>query len=139
MSCLDMLTDAEFLAQFRAGTLDPREFDHRGHVRAGWLYLTQLPTEVAIERLAEDIQRYATGLGAAGKFHRTITEALMRLLASHLPHEKQLSWEQLLERHPIILNDARGLLLRFYSESQLASPEARTQFVPPDRRPIPTD
>jgi len=132
-----MLTDREFLDMFRAGTLDPRDFDHRGHVRAGWLYLGELDLEGAIEQFVRDIQRYATGLGAAQKFHRTITEALLRLLASHLAEERQLSWRELIERHPIIVEDARGLLLRFYSPERLACQAARGEFLPPDVRALP--
>jgi len=135
-----MLTDAEFLEGFRAATLDPSHFDHRGHVRAGWLYLTELPEqpiEQIIERLSQDIRRYATSLGAASKFHRTITEALMRLLASHLPAERALGWQELIARHPIILQNARGLLLRYYSEDRLQDPQARDVFLLPDREPLP--
>lgn len=137
-----MLTDAEFLAAFRAASLEPSEFDHRGHVRAGWLYLTELPEqalELIIERLSEDIRRYATSLGAESKYHRTITEALMRLLASHLPAERGLSWQELIARHPIILENARGLLLRYYSEDRLRDPRARSEFLEPDRKPLPHD
>jgi hypothetical protein len=134
-----MLSDEAFLAAFRTATLHPAEFDHRGHVRAAWLYLSELPVELAIERLSEDIQRYATALGAANKFHRTITEALMRLLASHLPLERALGWQELIARHPVIVEDARGLLLRYYSEARLADPYARGQFLTPDRAPLPVD
>ncbi|HEY6556589.1 MAG TPA: hypothetical protein VI072_04920 [Polyangiaceae bacterium] len=41
---------------------------------AGWLYLKALPVDAAIERLSEDIRRYAEHLGAAHEFHRTITK-----------------------------------------------------------------
>lgn len=135
-----MLTDAEFLQAFRAASLDPSEFDHRGHVRAGWLYLTELsgqPLEQVIERLSEDIRRYATSLGAESKFHRTITEALMRLFASHLPAERELTWQELIARHPVILENARGLLLRYYSEERLRDARARVEFLAPDRKPLP--
>ncbi|MBK8251774.1 MAG: hypothetical protein IPK82_03795 [Polyangiaceae bacterium] len=137
LSSLQMLSDDEFLAKFRDCTLPPAEFDHVGHVRAGWLYLAEFPLEVAVERLSDDIRRYAKHLGAEGKFHRTITEALMRLMASHLPAERDLTWQQLIERHPVVVEDARGLLLRFYSEELLASAQARGGYVPPDRRPLP--
>ena len=81
-----MLTDEEFLAGFRDATLDPAHFDHRGHVRAAWLYLAEL-----------------------------------------------------IARHPIIIENARGLLLRYYSEERLADPSARAVFLPPDRQPLPVD
>ena len=132
-----MGTDQDFLASFCACSLPSSEFDHRGHIRAAWLYLAQWSPEEATERLSADIQRYASRLGAEGKFHRTITEAMMRLLASHLPEEAELTWEALIERHPIVVEDARGLLRHFYSEQRLSDPEARTHFLPPDRNPFP--
>lgn len=134
-----MPNDVDFLSQFRACTLDPTEFGHRGHLRAAWLYLTQLPTPDAIQRLHADIRRYAESLGAAHKYHRTMTEAWMRLLASHLPRERHLSWQDLIVQHPIVVDDARGLLLRYYSEERLSHPGARTSYLSPDRRPLPVD
>lgn len=134
-----MVSDAELLSRFRDGTLEPADFDHRAHVRAAWLYLTQLSTEVAIERFTADIERYARQHGAAEKFHRTLTEALLRLLASHLPRERTLGWQELIARHPIILDDARGLLGRFYSPARLHCAEARTRYLAPDLAPMPVD
>ena len=132
-----MQDDQQFLQALRNCTLPRSAFDHVGHVRAGWLYVTAMPTTEAIELISEDIQAYATHLGARQKFHRTITEALMRLLASHLPAERALTWKQFIDRHPIVIEDARGLLLHFYSESRLATPQARSQFLQPDLRPLP--
>lgn len=133
-----MLSDEEFLLSFRDCTLPPEEFGHLGHVRVGWLYLTTLPTEAAIQQLSNDIRRYATHLGAEQKFHRTITEALMRLMASHLPAERDLTWQQFVARNPVIVDDARGLLLRLYSEERLASAQARTAYLSPDLQAMPT-
>jgi hypothetical protein len=132
-----MMGDDEFLRRFRDCTLPPDEFHHLAHVRLGWLLLTTRTVDVAIEQLLEDLRRYAAHLGAERKVHRTITEALMRLMASHLPSERELTWQQLVERHPVIVEDARGLLLRFYSDKRLSSSHARTSYVPPDRRPMP--
>ena len=133
-----MLSDEEFLGKLRDCTLPPEQFNHRSHVRLGWLYLTTLPVDEAVERVSEAIQRYAQHLGAGSKFHRTITEALMRLLASHLPAERELTWQELIERNPVIVEDARGLLLRLYSEERLSSAQARSSYLAPDRRPMPT-
>jgi len=133
-----MLRDEDFLQKFRDCTLPAEEFGHLGHIRVGWLYLTALPTEAAIAQLSDDIKRYATHLGAQQKFHRTITEALMRLMASHLGREGGLTWQQFVAHNPVIVEDARGLLLRLYSEDRLSSAQARTSYLSPDRQPMPT-
>jgi len=131
------MDDATFLNRFRDRTLDPAHFNHEAHVRAAWLYLTSMSTEEAIARFSADIRSFAEGLGAHGKFHRTITEALMRLFASHLVQERHLTWQQLIETHPVVVNDALGLLGRFYTNQRLHSEQARKRFVKPDIAPLP--
>lgn len=119
------LDDAQFLASVADGSLPASEFGHRQHLRLAGLHLQAAPLEIAIERTCADIARFAAHHGAPAKFHRTITEALLRLMAALGPHDAAL------------LEDARGLLARHYSPTLLASPEARLRFVPPDLLPLP--
>lgn len=117
--------DASFLAAIASGSLPASDFDHRQHLRLARLHLQGAPLEVAIERTCADIARFAAHHGAHAKFHRTITEALLRLMAAPGADEAALH------------DDARGLLARHYSPTLLANPEARLRFVPPDLLPLP--
>ena len=119
------LDDTEFLASVADGSLPAGDFGHRQHLRLGWLHLQSAPLEVAIERTCADIAGFAARHGAHAKFHRTITEALLRLMAARGPDDAALR------------EDARGLLARHYSPTLLASPEARQRFLPPDLLPLP--
>jgi hypothetical protein len=119
------LDDAQFLAAVADGSLPASDFGHRQHLRLGWLHLQTASLEVAIERTCADITRFATHHGAHAKFHRTITEALLRLMAARGPNDAAL------------VDDARGLLARHYSPTLLATPEARLRFQPPDLMPLP--
>ncbi len=119
------LDDTTFLAAITGCTLPASEFGHRQHLRLASLHLQAAPLEVAIERTCADITRFAAHHGAHAKFHRTITEALLRLMAARGPEDAAL------------LDDARGLLARHYSPTLLTSPEARLRFIQPDLLPLP--
>lgn len=117
------MDDQAFLSSFERCTLPKAYFNHTGHVRLAWLYLERHPFDEAVARTCAGIRAYATHLGAAHKFHRTITEALMHLLRMH--------------GREAVLADAGALLARHYSPQLLASSAARDGFVPPDREPLP--
>jgi hypothetical protein len=76
----------------------------------------------AVEQTCATIHAYAAYLGAAGKFHATVTAALVRLLHA---------------RGPAALADARAVLARHYSAGILDSAAARATFLPPDLEPLP--
>ncbi len=153
------LSDGEFLAAFETATL--ADFHHSDHIRAAWIYLRRLPFPQASERIVESLRHFAAVKGAHQKYHETITQAWMLLVAGALEHDSQAAGERTLSSeagpdtlsvdsptghaansfaafaaaHPELL-DARALD-RFYSSQLLASPAARTGFVPPDLTPLP--
>lgn len=116
------MDDEHFLSGLEACTLPSEHFNHAGHLRLACLYLARHPLDEAIERTCATIRAYATHLGAANKYHATITIALVRLLHAH---------------GPAALIDARALLALHYTEAMLASSAAQTAFVPPDLAPLP--
>jgi len=132
-----MLTDDAFLAALTDCSLPAADFGHREHLRLAWLHLRRAPLDAAIEACCADIARFATHHGATGKFHRTVTEALLRLMAQGGAADLTLDWPGFQQRNATLLADARGLLARHYSPTLLASPEARRRFLPPDLLPLP--
>jgi hypothetical protein len=131
------LTDDAFLAAFLDCSMPPAGFNHRGHIRVAWLLLRRLLLEAAVAQTCEGIARLAAHLGVPGKYHRTLSEALVRLMAQGGATDPARGWEDFLRANPRLLDDARGLLARHYSPERLALPEARTAFLPPDRLPLP--
>ena len=77
------LEDGQFLAGVESSTLPKACFRHADHLRLAWLRLRSLPVEEAVVKVKRDIFAYATTLGAAHIFHHTVTEAWVRLLATH--------------------------------------------------------
>jgi hypothetical protein len=131
------LSDDDFLAAFLDCSIPPGAFDHRGHLRVAWLLLQRHPLDEAVERVCDGIARLAAHLGVPGKYHRTLTEALVRLMAHGGAASAELGWEEFLRANPALVSDARGLLARHYTPERLESAEARARFVPPDRLPLP--
>jgi hypothetical protein len=131
------MNDDDFLRSLEDCTLPPQHFNHAGHVRLAWLQLRRLPFEQAVERTCTLIRAYATHLGAAGKFHYTITAALMHLLREAGACEAQLGHEAFLARAAPLLSDARARLAQHYSDELLAGSAAREAFLAPDRTPLP--
>lgn len=125
------LADDEFLAAFHACTLDPTLFRHGDHLRLAWLYVHRGPLEEAVLRVRTEIKAFAASHGASQKFHETMTEAWVRLIATH----SESSFENFIKENESRLNGA--LLHRFWSPEVLASDEARVAWVPPDRHPLP--
>lgn len=138
MLAADRLSDEAFVQAFESLQLDPATFGHRQHLRLAWIYLERLPLREAAHVCANRIREFASHHGAPQKFHLTLTLAFM-----HLVHERRQQvpagedFDSFCVRNPDLLGDARGLLARYYSETALADPAARFEFVPPDRQALP--
>jgi hypothetical protein len=130
------MTDDDFLAQLHGLTLPPAQFNHLGHVRLAWLCLKRHPVEDATALACGTIAAYAASLGAAGKVHRTITVALMRLMHA-AGARRYASWSAFADAHPDLLTGAHERLARHYSAALLASEAARASFVAPDLQALP--
>lgn len=137
MSTLETLSDDEFIAAFLACGLPPSAFDHLGHLRMAWILLQRLPLEDAVEAACQGIERFAAHLAVPDKYHRTLSEALARLMAYHGGADPARSWPDFVAANPALVRDARGLLERHYSPGLMASAEARRRFLDPDRMPLP--
>ncbi|MCE4556685.1 hypothetical protein [Pelomonas cellulosilytica] len=129
--------DEAFLSAITRCDLPPADFGHLQHLWLAWLHLRRTTLPEAIERTCTDIDRFARHHGARDKFNRTLTEALVRLMAGRGATQATLDWAGFQHRNADLVRDAAGLLARHYSPTLLASAEARRQFQPPDRLPLP--
>jgi hypothetical protein len=77
--------DRDFVRAFEDCTLPPEQFPHRAHVRLAWLYLREGSLLDALPRFVEGLKRYAASLGAATKYHETVTWAYMILIHERMP------------------------------------------------------
>jgi len=125
-----ILSDSEFINKIENLKLDPSEFTHVGHLRLGWLYLRSYDLEVAIVKTCETIKTYAESLGASTKYNRTITEALVIILASRMNSES--TWNLFVESNKDLRDNCLSVLECYYTSGLLMSDEARLNFVSPD-------
>lgn len=123
------MRDEEFVAAFEACTLPPSQFDHRNHVRLAFLYLQEAPLLDALTRFRDSLQGYATSLGAAAKYHETITFAFLFLIHERMQHASWTSFDEFADAN---LDLFAPILTRYYREETLASELARRVFVMPD-------
>lgn len=110
-------------------------FGHRQHVELAWRYLAGHGAGQAADSVAAAIRQVAAAHGQPDRFHETITRSWVRCVAVHQERWPGATFGEFLDRNPQLLDP--GLLGRFYSPGLLASPEARGQWVTPDRRPLP--
>jgi len=126
-----MLSDAEFLEQFDAGTLDLASFDHEAHFRAAWLCLRAAPFRDAVGRLRRGLKRLAISAGTPQRYHETITVAYTRLIHRQMRLLNDPPWEEFKARSTELLSPDLGALRALYGATTLDTPEARKTFVPP--------
>ncbi|MCB0210448.1 MAG: hypothetical protein KDJ52_14010 [Anaerolineae bacterium] len=133
-----MLTqnDKQFLANFETLKLTPATFDHKAHLRLAFLCIVQDGLDPAVERVGRSIRAFAEHLGAHDKYHQTITEALMRVIGLRLVQQPVTDWQRFLVLNPDLVDQAKEVLLYYYSPERLFSDEARTRFLEPDRHPL---
>ena len=130
------LDDSAFMSQFEDCSLSPDNFDHIGHLRIAWLYISQYGSTKAIDLVCDGINTYAKSLGANDKFHFTITASLVKIIASSIKEQSTKSWQVFLQQNDDLVSDALGVLYRYFSKSKLHSELARTSLLEPDLQEI---
>lgn len=98
------MDDDAFLAALEACTLPPVEFGHVGHVRAAYLCLRGGDFDTGLQRFRTALIRYATHLGAPGKYDEALTIAWCTLIHAHLTrHGDGGGWPGFAEQNPELL------------------------------------
>ncbi len=118
---------------------DTGRFGHREHVHVTWLAVRRHGTAEAVELISDGIRRTARYAGAPQKYHATVSRAWVELVACHAEPDSGMTtadFDAFIARFPDLLD--KRLLTRFYRSGTLASVAARSGWVEPDLRPIPT-
>lgn len=120
--------DEELIRKFEAATLD--DFPHAAHVRVAWWYVTHEPLLGGMARFRASLRRFAAAKGTPGRYHETITIALLLLIADR--RREGESWDGFASRNPDLLQWPCPALTALYGRAALDSPRAREVFVLPD-------
>lgn len=112
------------------------EFNHLGHLRLAYFYICRDGIDAAVIQTCNTIKRFAEHNGANKKFHQTITEGLVRIMAQRISAGGTVTWEAFLKNNHDLVEDANQVLLRYYSPELLCSDKSRTEFLQPDLESI---
>lgn len=125
------MSDEEFITAFEDCTLDKQFFDHLGHLRAVWVYLTRMRFEDAAIEFKNRLKAYAKSVKAEEIYSETKTMAWIYLIHHEIrqyPKAKKFK-----EFYKHTQNDLqKDILLRFYSEDVLNSDKAKQKWIKPD-------
>lgn len=129
--------DRRFIAQLEAGELAPADFDHRGHVRAAYVYLAHAEPDAAAESMRRTLLGFLERRGVpVSKYHATITKAWILAVRHFMERTPPAaSADEFIDANPQLLDSK--IMLSHYSAEVLFSAQARRQFVEPDQSPIP--
>ena len=129
--------DRQFLSDLESARIEPAAFDHRAHIRAAYIYLTESGPDRAPERMRDTLLGFLAHHGVdPSKYHETITRAWIlgvRHFMQMTPETR--SADEFIDANPRMLDPK--IMLTHYSAELLFSPQARASFVEPDLGPIP--
>ena len=119
--------DDDFLTKLEAADLPAGAYNHRAHIRTGYLYVERYGFEGAIKRMRETLINFTIAAGAEGKYHETITVAFLALINQRLAEQSYDGWQGFLATNADLLDGA--ILTKFYDTEVLKSDLARKTFV----------
>jgi hypothetical protein len=142
-----MSTEDRLIEAIESLTLDPDAFDHEAHVRLAFAYLSRYELFDALARCRGALRGLAEHHGAHGKYHETITCALVFLIHERMQQARVaeprtpagvshgeppgLEWEEFARANPDLLRWKEGAFFDYYPEEVIASRLARRSFVLP--------
>ena len=129
------LSDDELLRGFEGCRLAPGSFHHGDHVRLAWICVRRFGPREAETHLLQGIRKMAEGAGVPEKFLYTTTVAWVRLVALRQQRTVESgNFEDWIAKWPELLS--KDFLGEYYSREKLESPQARSEWLDPDRKPL---
>ncbi len=129
-----LMEDAAFLDALETGALTPSNFDHRAHLRAGFLYLARHDFPSACVAMKCTIVGFAARHGKASLYHETLTVAYLALIAERRADEPaHVRFDDFMARYPEL--EDMAYFRRYYPAGSLDDPDARRTFFLPRPRP----
>jgi len=128
------MTDEQLLTDFEALNLAPGSFHHAEHVRLAFAYLRRYDLFESMSRYRVGLKRFATHAGAPGKYHETVTCALMILIHERMAADSSADdWAAFAHANGDLMEWKGGAFFDYYDVDVLDSNLARKTFVLPRR------
>ncbi len=126
--------------RFSDCTLPRAEWTHAAHLTVALWHLLQYDWPEAVARVRRGIRRYnaAHGIPATptGGYHETLTLFWLKRVRAYLEAERNEARALVPLANELCDTHDRSLPLEHYTRALLFSPEARTNWVEPDLKPI---
>ena len=120
---------------FEKCTIDPAQFKHYQHLAVALWYVVHYPYSEASEKMRSGIQKLAAAYGKMG-YHETITMFwLMRVRDFAATADPTEPICELANRLAAKYAD-KNVINEHYSAELLATPEAKSGWVPPDLKAL---
>lgn len=119
--------------RLQSNSLAAAEFTHEAHVKAIWHLLGRHSLPVAARKFVLALKSFTRHLGAADKYHETITLFYVYQTASRMRGDQ--SWHAFRGTNPDLFEHAQ-LMHACYRPESLSSEFARGHYLPPDRPPL---
>ena len=129
-------SDERILVAMENSALDPEVFSHEAHLRWGWLLLNNNILEEAIEEACSQLRQYTQHLGASDKYNETVTIAAMRAIHHFRLKSKADNFRDFISEASRLKTSFRELMESHYSKNIFKSPEAKKQYLEPDKAPF---
>lgn len=121
---------------FESCTTAATDFPHRSHLVLATWYLSQGPTQQALERMRASILNFLKHYGINGKYNETITLFWIICVERRLRRlDEGLTLLERTNRVVESLGDSR-LVFEYYSQDLLWSEQAKQEWVQPDLKPL---
>jgi hypothetical protein len=130
------MTDDAFVHAFLQGSIDPRLFHHRDHLRLAWYLARRDGAEPAAQTISSAILTFATAHGQAEKYHETLTRFWVRIVGHLIDAPPDIDeFAAFLAAFPLLLD--KELPYRHWRRETMGSAVARTSWVEPDLLALP--
>ena len=130
------LSDAEFENQFAVKTLHAELFTHEAHLRLAWIHIQKYGVESAIGNLTSQIKNYANSLGAADKYHETVTIAAIRAVYHFMLRSTDSNFNDFIRNNPRLRNNFKELLNAHYTTDIFHDEHAKKNYLEPELLPF---
>jgi hypothetical protein len=129
-------SDSDLATILPAITGPAGQFRHRQHIHLAFWAVRRYGMPAASDRVRGWIRQIAAYERAPQKYHHTVSQAWMELVAHHVAADPGCAdFDTFAGRHPALLD--KRLLSCHYRSATLASAPARHDWVPPDLVPFP--
>ena len=129
-------TDEAFVQAFLHGDIPPAQFHHQDHLRLAWYLTSHQDLESATNLITSGIRAFATHHGHASKYHETLTQFWIRLVAHLVRHRPDITdFASFVATFPHLLD--KDLPYQHWRRDTIHGDIARAQWVEPDLLALP--